>query len=100
MLRERSKMKPKTVRIKDGYDFADECRKSKARRVSRRLNFLVLFLRALMLFNAMTMVVISQTNDAPMWLYFTYQPLALVTIWCALLLGKQNARGQTPSEAR
>lgn len=87
-------MKPKIVRVKDGYDFNKELEEAKQRRVSRRLNFLVLFLRAMMIFNAMNMVAASQSADAPLWLYFTYQPLALATIGGALLLGKR--RDQRP----
>ena len=36
-------MKPKIVRIKGGYNFNKECREAEKRRVSRRLNSLVLF---------------------------------------------------------
>ena len=68
--------------------------KNKLKRVFRRFEFLVLFLPAMMIFSAMNMVVVSQGADAPMWLYNTYQPLAFVTIWCALLLMKQNAKNE------
>ncbi len=58
--------------------------------VSRSLDGLVLFSRAMMIFTAMNMVAVSQSPDEPLWLYLTYQPIAFASIWVALLLGKQN----------